>query len=196
MFERPQVMDRRCLSCLGAIFLGVGFVSEGAADDQQLAIFGGVHVAQNWEDVFADPANIEWRDSVLFGAAYGREWDTRFPAASLGFELQGSIHAGEQDHFEFNLPAFLRLQPPDLVPVRSFGFGLGLSYATKVPLVEVERKGQSQQLLFYWAIEAEFGPKDGVRSTFVRLHHRSDGFGFFETDTGSNFLVVGLRRRW
>ena len=190
-------MDRRCLTSLGAAFLGVcGFASEGAADDQQVSIFGGVHVAQNWEEVFADPANIEWRDTLLLGAAYGREWDTRFSAVTLGFELQALKHAGEQDHLEFNLPAFLRLQPRDPIPVRSFGFGFGLSYATEVPEVEVLRKGQSQQLLFYWAIEAEFGPKDGALSSFVRLHHRSDGFGFFETDTGSNVLVVGLRGRW
>ena len=189
-------MDRRYLAPLGAAFLGVcGCASVGVAEEQQLAVFGGIHVAQNWEEVFADPANIEWRDSFLLGAAYGREWDTRFSAVTLGFELQALKHAGEQDHFEFNLPAFLRLHPPEPVPVRSFGFGLGLSYATEVPEVEVLRKGQSQQLLFYWAIEAEFGRKDAL-ATFVRLHHRSDGFGFFETDTGSNFLVVGLRRRW
>ena len=190
-------MDCRCFTSVGTAFLGVcGLVAEGAADEQQFAVFGGVHVAQNWEEVFADPANIEWRDTVLLGAAYGRAWDTRFPTVSVGFELQALKHAGEQDHFEFNLPAFLRLRPPDLVPVRSFGFGFGLSYATEVPQVEVLRKGESQQLLFYWAIEAEFGPKNGALSTFARLHHRSDGFGFFEADTGSNVFVVGLRRRW
>ncbi|PWJ14395.1 hypothetical protein [Jannaschia seohaensis] len=30
----------------------------------------------------------------------------------------------------------------------------------------------------------------------LRLHHRSDGFGAFPTNAGSNALTVGLRRRF
>jgi hypothetical protein len=83
-----------------------------------------------------------------------------------------------------------------LPPLRSLAFGMGPSFATEVPPLEVENKGSSQQALLYWSLEAEFAsplPRDTI---FARLHHRSNAWGAVADAGGSNVLVMGLRPRW
>ena len=104
---------------------------------------------------------------------------------------------GDQNHMEFNIPAVLRYDLPQPLPIlRSVAFLLGMSYATEVPDYEVATRGESQQLMAYWAMEAEFGPADSRNSVFTRLHHRSGAFGTVADEGGSNAIVLGLRHRW
>lgn len=72
-------------------------------------------------------------------------------------------------------------------------FGLGLSYATEVPAIEVDNKGSSENTLFYWTFETEFGGRESGRSVFWRLHHRSSGFGLLGEVGGFNAMVLGVR---
>ncbi|WP_175566916.1 hypothetical protein [Rhodovulum sp. ES.010] len=44
-------------------------------------------------------------------------------------------------------------------------------------------------------MEAEFGPHEGGRSFFARLHHRSDGYGLMAERGDFNALVLGTRWR-
>lgn len=166
--------------------------------ERQVSLFAGQHVANTWQHVFDFSRELEWADAGLVGVAYGKEWrrqeSSRF---SWGFEFQTVGQFGDQTHMEFNLPAVVRYDLPQPLPIlRSLAFLLGLSYATEVPEYEVESRGESQQLMAYWAMEAEFGPASSANSLFTRLHHRSGAFGTVADGGGSNVIVLGLRHRW
>jgi hypothetical protein len=157
------------------------------------------YTARMTDNVAADFANavgdIEFLDIRLVGAVAAREWRRGGGPFSLGVEAQVMGHFGEVDHLELAVPLTIRWHLPTSAPV-SAAFGLGLSYASKPPQVEIDRRGASQRLLVYWLLETEFGTGLERPAVFLRLHHRSDAYGLLETDTGSNAIGVGLRRRW
>lgn len=190
----------------GVALMVLGLADAAVAEDKerlprvresQVSIFAGRHLDNTWQEVFDTSDEYEWADAGLVGLAWGRNWRRPGAPFSFGFEVQGDWQFGEQYHFEFNLPVFLRYHLPKPVPaLRSLAFGVGPSYATKVPQYEVDSRGDSQQFLMYWAMEAEFGPRQSANSGFVRLHHRSGMFGAVADEGASNAVVVGLRHRW
>jgi hypothetical protein len=72
-------------------------------------------------------------------------------------------------------------------------FGLGLSYATEVPEVEVALEDSSKRLLIYWVWEVTFARPGARWAASVRLHHRSTGFGLMAEDGGMNAMAAGVR---
>ncbi len=160
-----------------------------------LTPFGGQMTDNVWEESIV-PGKTELVDSHLIGLALGRDFASR-GAVDFGWEGQIVAHFGAQDHWEFNLPVYSRYHfPAHWRGLKSATFGLGLSYATKIPQVEIDRDGESTRLLFYWMGEIEFRLPVETMTMVFRLHHRSDGYGVFETDSGSNALVLGLRRNF
>jgi len=141
-------------------------------------------------------AEVDWADSYLVGVAAGIERQIGESRFSWGIEGQVVRHFGKMDHWEFNVPVVLRFTPrnPWVDVFESFAFGLGLSYATEVPSVEVERTGQSQKEFFYWKAEFEFNLPNPEQSLLFGLHHRSDGYGTFENDSGSTAIALGWKR--
>ncbi len=159
-----------------------------------LAAFAGQLTDDGWETIVLDTGNITWIDSYVAALIVSRDWTALNPRLRFGVEGQAVVHTGEQDHLEVNVPLYIRYRALDpWVPVQGAAFGLGLSYATDVPEVEVERKGESQRLLAHWFAEVEFGRPNWTVYPFLRLHHRSDGYVIADFDTGSNAVVVGLR---
>ncbi|NNE54151.1 MAG: hypothetical protein HKN30_17315 [Sulfitobacter sp.] len=167
-----------------------------AEQDQRwyLDRFAGIMSENRWHEVF-DPSRAKFADSGLLGVGLG--WERQIGKSRFHFGVQGQavVHFGRQDHFEFNVPVILRYVPRNPVPrwLKSASFGLGLSYATKVPQVEVDRTGESQRTFAYWLTELEFDTALPDSSLFVRLHHRSDAFGAFEADSGSTAVSFGWR---
>lgn len=165
--------------------------------ENQVSLFVGKHVDNTWQDVFRDSDNLEYANTGLVGLGIGRNWRRPGAPFSFGVEFQADWQFGDQEHFEFNLPVVARYHLPNRVPaLRSLAFGVGPSYASKVPTYEVDSRGDSQQFLMYWMMEAEFGPKTARNSGFVRLHHRSGMFGVVADEGASNALVLGVRHRW
>ncbi len=160
-----------------------------------LTSFAGQMTDNVWEEAIV-PGKTDLIDSHLIGLALGRDFATR-GAFDFGWEGQIVAHFGAQDHWEFNLPVYSRYHfPAHWRGIKSVTFGLGLSYATKIPQTEIDRSGESTRTLFYWMGEIEFHlPVEAMTAVF-RLHHRSDGYGVFEADSGSNALVLGLRRNF
>ena len=156
--------------------------------------FLGVMTENRWHETLT-PGQLKLADSHLAGLGLG--WDRQIGTSrfSYGFELQTVGHFGRQDHFEVNLPLILRYTPDHPVPqqLQSLAIGLGLSHATKIPLVELDRKGASQRNLVYWMAEIEFALREVESNMYFRLHHRSDGYGFYDVSSGSTGLVVGWR---
>ena len=75
-------------------------------------------------------------------------------------------------------------------------WGIGPSYATELPAVELETNGSRTRWLIYWYGELTRGPPAAGWEQLLRLHHRSDGFGLVAGDGGSNALCAGVRCRF
>lgn len=172
--------------------------SIGHGEDRRNAVtvFGAQMADNNWHEIVGLD-DVATRDSYLFGVglshqlARARDW-------SLEVEGQTVRHFGGQHHWEFNgaLVGRWRGFPwRESVPT-SVAFGIGPSYATRVPSEEVARDGESARLLLYWVAELEAGPPDSPWSGIARLHHRSNAYGVLADDGGSNWLTLGVRRRF
>lgn len=171
--------------------------SAAGEDRRHYSIFGGTMTEGRWYEALS-PGTVEFAGSSLVGASVA--WERQIGASrfSYGIEAQMVAHFGRQDHFEFNLPVTLRYTPRRPWPPRfkSAAFGVGLSHATKIPQVEIDRKGLSQRNYVYWMAEAEFDLPRPEDSVYLRLHHRSDGYGIYDVSSGSTGIVLGWRREF
>ena len=152
-----------------------------------------------WEDIILDTAGTRFVDSYLFTVGVVASIRERKEGA-LTIEAEGQVvrHFGEQTHWEFNaIPIVLRWNRfpwSDRVST-SAAFGLGLSYATAMPPVEVELEGESHRALVYWLMELTAGPFDARWAISLRLHHRSVAYGLMGEEGGMNAVGLGLRYR-
>lgn len=158
--------------------------------------FAGVMTNSSFEEALS-PFYVEFTESALVGVSLRREWP--FLGSKrwfVGVEGQLVRHFGVQDHLEVNLPFVATYKPQSRLGdyLSRITYGIGLSFASKAPQVEIDRDGASQNTLVYWMAELSTPlPADDFEA-FFRLHHRSDGFGLFGVDTGSNGLVLGVRK--
>lgn len=184
---------------LRTVLLGVicaGSAASAQSDGRWYkTVFGGNMTANRSYEVFF-PADLDLVGSQLIGVGVG--WDRRIGQSrfSYGFEAQAIRHFGRQEHYEFNLPVLVRYAPkrPVFKRLKTVSFGIGVSHATEIPQVEIDRKGASQRNFVYWMADAEFSLPRRDTSWFFRLHHRSDGYGTYDVSSGSTALVLGLRK--
>ena len=85
---------------------------------------------------------------------------------ALQLEAEGQIAyaLSDQRYWQLNaVPIVVRWQqfPWNHKVATSAAFGLGLSYATELPELEVQLEGDSEQLLIYWVAELTAGPPAG-----------------------------------
>jgi hypothetical protein len=151
-----------------------------------------------WHDVLRNPFSTNYTDAYLVAAALSREYAHRADGA-LRIEFEGNVayNFGEQRHLEFNVaPIVLRWQrfPWSHRVATSAAFGLGLSYATDLPEVELALEHDTQRLLAFWLLELTAGKPDSPWSFVLRLHHRSPVWGLMGVeDGGMNAPGIGFR---
>jgi hypothetical protein len=187
---------------LAATILALTLQTTGArADDWSATVYGAKITSQpGWEDIFIDTAGTAFVESYLLTAAVARRYATRFDGG-LDVEAEGQVvrHFGDQTHWEFNaVPVVLRWKrfPWSDRVATTAAFGLGLSYATELPPVEVRLEGESAEWLVYWVMEVTAGPVDSNWAVSLRLHHRSVGYGLMGEEGGMNALGLGVRLRF
>jgi hypothetical protein len=180
------------------VFLLGAVAGPALAQDCGLAIYAGQLTKEKWENAILPDA--EFADATIVVAAGSWTFSRFFDGRLSGeLEMQVGRYFGDQDHWEFNLPILgLRWHrfPWDRQLATSFAWGIGPSYATRVPQIEVETSGDSHRWLVYWFGELTLGPPTANWEVLMRLHHRSDGFGSVADDGGSNALCAGLRYRF
>ncbi|HZF26831.1 MAG TPA: hypothetical protein VEZ88_11270 [Steroidobacteraceae bacterium] len=175
-------------------------VAAAGAPDTTWAVTG--YVAQvssenGWEDVFFNPAFASYVDDYLLVAALSKRY-ALLREGALQFEAEGQVAYAfsEQRYWQINIaPIMARWQqfPWNQKVATSAAFGLGLSYATKLPELEVQLEGDTRQLLVYWVAEVTAGPPEAHWAVSLRLHHRSVAYGLFGTEGGMNALGLGVR---
>jgi hypothetical protein len=150
-----------------------------------------------WQDVFFNPVFASYTDDYLLVAALSKRYALlREGALQLEAEGQIAYAFSEQHYWQLNAaPIVARWQqfPWNHTVATSAAFGLGLSYATKLPELEVQLEGASEQLLVYWVAEITAGPPQASWAVSLRLHHRSVGYGLFGDKGGMNAVGLGLR---
>lgn len=147
------------------------------------------------------PNQLRLLESGLVGIGVNRRFgpDYEIPFGSVRFEAEAQLvrHFGLQRHWEVNLPVGLRFTPRRRIAgIDSVAFGIGASFASEVPPIELRRGGGSgARELIYFHIELEhaLSAYPGTR-VFLRVHHRSDGYGLVARAVGTNALAIGLRR--
>jgi hypothetical protein len=174
--------------------------AEPAADDA--AWVGTLYGARmssetGWEDILLNPFTAEYEDVFLVAGALSRPY-AAYHHGALSLEAEGQVarYFGDQDHWEFNVvPITLRWHrfPWSHRVESSVAFGLGVSYASELPPVEVEIEGESAQFLVYWVLEATAGPVDAPWAVSLRMHHRSVAWGLMADEGGMNAVGVGVR---
>ncbi len=158
-----------------------------------LAVAGSM-TADSWETVLGFEDDIQWTAPRLVGGGAYLERAVLWHRLWVGAEALALLHMDADPHWEVTLPATLRYRALDpWVPFQGAAAGLGVSYATATPELEIARKGESNRFLLHWFVELEFGRTSWAAAPFLRLHHRSDGFGLVDVDTGSNGVLLGLR---
>ena len=182
------------LLCGFALLPAVAGAAGQSDKDHSFSLYAGSLTDSDWRDTISTQAGL--LDSQLVVAALGWTF-RRAPDRSWSLELEGNVakHTGDQDHWEFNALMTGRWHrfPWSETVATSLAFGLGPSYASEIPRVEVAMDGSSEQLLLYWQLELTLGPPASDWNVLFRLHHRSTGFGLFGDDGGSNAVTAGLR---
>jgi hypothetical protein len=169
-----------------------------APADWAATVYGArISTQPGWEDLFLDTAGTRFTDSYLLVGAFAHRYTQRYDGA-LAIEWEGQVarHFGDQQHWEFNaLPVVLRWRkfPWSEHIATSAAFGLGLSFATEMPAVEVELEGESHRTLVYWVMELTAGPPARDWAVSLRLHHRSVAYGLMGDEGGMNAVGLGVR---
>jgi len=169
------------------------------AGDLRLTVLAGQSTSNVWEDFFISPGSLDFVDSYLLVGALSKPL-RRYFDDRLGLEVEGQVarHFGQQQHWELNLPVVARWHAfPWNSHVRTTAaFGVGPSWASRVPRLEVLHKGDSEQWLFHWFMELTLGPPDKAWDVSLRLHHRSTAWGLAGGEGGMDSLIVGVRQRF
>jgi hypothetical protein len=185
---------------MAVLALSLPAAAHADVGDWYTTVYGARIATQpGWEDLIFDAFGTEFADAYLVAAAVSREYARRKEGA-LTFEAEGQVvkYFHDQTHWEFNaVPVVLRWNRfPWSEKLRtSAAFGLGLSYATDLPPIEVQLEGESHKWLIYWVMELTAGPVNSPWSVSLRLHHRSVAYGLMGDQGGMNAIGLGLRYR-
>jgi len=183
--------------CLLVLFLPQSVAAESFR--YSLSVYGA-QMTNNHFEHFLTGKKVETRASYLMAVALAQRlggWRDQ-----LSYEVEGQLvkHFDLQTHWEFNLLGVLRWEqfPWDRWLDSSVAFGIGPSWATEKPQIELDNDGTTAQLLVYWMLELAIVPVTSQPQIelFSRIHHRSDVFGLVAEDGGSNALALGVKYRF
>lgn len=208
---------------LGLALAACASVSAAKADDPgalgvspishvpgSISILGGIGVGDsNLSDLMIDHGNIETDEvgkSGLVGAAMSRQlvrfWEYFWLEAEVGAGLR---FEPDRDYYSPEAwgAIYLRFDgfPWNDVLRTSIGISTGLDVVADLPPSETNYGQKSVPggavLQHYLSPEIAFSlPDNPEDELFIRIHHRSTGYGlFWDASTGSNLVAIGLRFR-
>lgn len=159
-----------------------------------LVFAGPVSLNDAFEVLTAD--DLEYANAFVTGVSGGLTWDFPNPRWRFSAEVQLAKYFGSQTSWEVNVvPAMIHYVPKTrLGPLDSFGFGLGFSYSTEPPEIELARGEDTTREKWYWTLEAAFDTGNPERDLVLRIHHRSTGFESIGSGKSTNAVVLGLRQ--
>jgi hypothetical protein len=187
---------------LGAAIVWMAAITAAGAEEPAarrlyaLTLFAGRMTDNRWHEIAR--FDVRFRDAYLAGLGGSRRVGDLFDSIDIELEAQAVRHFRGQSHWEVNgavVGRWARFPWTERLPT-SLAFGIGPSYATETPPEEVAREGASARLLVYWLTEVEVGLPGRPWSALARVHHRSEAFGAVADKGGSNWITLGIRRRF
>lgn len=172
-------------------------------DGWAVTFYSGPFTSQQTGKIFFN-FNAQFERSAILALELSKKLGTVLDDR-LQFELATGLvkHVGRQHHWEVDAPVFIARwkQFPWNETVRTtFAIGDGVSFASRLPRHEVERRGRDEcaKTLNYLMAEITFGHKSLPNWDFVlRYHHRSGVFGLYDgVHDGSNVLAAGIKYKF
>jgi len=175
-----------------------------------ISILGGVSVGDNnMSDLLVHPGDMDDEglgEGGFAGVAVSRQlvrfWQYWWLEAEMG---AGFRFEPSQDYYSPEAWAAIYLKfdgfPWNDMLRTSVGISTGLNWVSELPPSETgygeDDIPDSAVLQHYLSPEIAFSLPDNPQDElFVRIHHRSTGYGlFWNTSTGSNMVTIGLRFR-
>jgi hypothetical protein len=169
--------------------------------DEAVFFFGG-RFHQNWFGTSLSPLELTWDDTVIAAAGYQQTWFDWYDIRLGGEVGLSGRFGGDGASAELWGGLFLRydgLVVADTLRI-SPAWITGLSITTGTQGWEGERMdawGKFEPLLIYLGAELNFSLVDQPQwETFVRVHHRSGGYGFIADIDASNAITGGVRYKF
>lgn len=169
--------------------------------DEAVFFFGG-RFHQDWFGTSLDPLVLTWDDTYIAAAGYQQTWfdwydlrlggevgiSGRFSTDGASAELWGGLFVRYDG---LVIADTLRISP---------AWVTGLSVTTGTQGWEGARMqawGEFEPVLIYLGAELNFSLVDQPQwETFVRVHHRSGGYGFIADIDASNAITGGVRYKF
>lgn len=187
----------------GVVFASPAFSQELQRSELDRAVFFfGGRFHQDWFGTSLKPWEVTWDDTWIAGAGYQQtvvDWNDlrigaevgisgRFAADGSSAEFWGGMFARYDGLVLFDT---LRVSP---------AWTTGLSIASGTQGWEGARMdawGSLEPLLVYLGAELDFSLVDQPQwETFVRVHHRSGGYGWIADIDASNAITGGVRYKF
>ena len=144
--------------------------------------------------------NSDFEKSWFAGLSLAREFARTGEHFAWEVEAVAVRHFGWQRHWEADLAVGLRWDGFSWSENlhSSVAIATGVSYATRLPVMEQAVDPDTKKWLQFMAVEIDFSrPERPDRALVLRLHHRSAAYGLYGThDGGSNFVALGFRQRF
>ena len=173
-------------------------IADAGRKPWSVTFWGGWGTDGDIEDIPGINSNFE--KSWFAGIGLSREIVRMGDDFMWEIEAIAVRHLGWQRHWEGDLAIGLRwTDPPWNDKFRSsLALATGVSLASRLPPLEETFDPPTKKFLQYLALEATFSSANRSGLEYVlRLHHRSAAFGLYGTDDGgSNFLALGIRKRF
>ena len=192
----------RVLGRLGAALLASAPIAAAAAEHTDplwaVTVWGGWGTDGDNEDL--PGVNSSFEETWFAGLGLAREFARTGEDFTWEVEAVVAKHFGWQRHWEGDLAVALRWDgyawPKSLHS--SVAIATGVSYASRLPVMEQAVDPDTRKWLQFMALEIDFArPERPDRALALRLHHRSAAWGLYGTqDGGSNFLALGFRKRF
>lgn len=190
---------------LATTCLIIGFSANPACSNEKdeklysLNIYAGQMTTDGIGTLLIHCYDPDFKNSYLTAVTLARRIGTYKKLAS--FEVEGQVvkHFNIQNHWEINALIAARWEefPWDKYVETSFAFGIGGSYATAEPEVEIMEDGATSRFLAYWMTELALGlPEYPNIALILRIHHRSGVWGLIADKGGSNTPCIGLKYRF
>ncbi|HSO19122.1 MAG TPA: hypothetical protein VLT88_06675, partial [Desulfosarcina sp.] len=145
-------MRARAVTFVSLLCLLSGLNAHALAADHAVSVYAGQLTTEKWEAAILPGADFADATIVVLAGSWTA---ARFFDGRLSVELEAQVgkYFGDQDHWEFNLPIVgfrWHRFPWDAHVATSFAWGIGPSYATEIPPVELETNDSSSRWLVYW----------------------------------------------
>ena len=168
-----------------------------------LTFYSGPMTSQTTHKILFE-FNAQFAGSTLLALAVSKKLGSVLDNR-LQFELEADLakYVGPQHNWEFDAPVLVArwTKFPWNDTVRTtFAIGDGISFTSRLPKYEVERRGRDEcaRTLNYVMSELTFGVKSLPNWDFVlRYHHRSGMFGLFDgVHDASTAFAAGIKYKF